>query len=730
MANVDEVMNIAKQTREGLETALAANKVNDRPWDQPHAELSVNEVISSVGQIIQWIQTVRDKIPTIPLPREGEGVITFAVRLIGDLVKGAFKIPETLSQAFKNLLDRVVAALKSIGIDIAVPVPDPKPVDPNNHVDEICEGLLFKDVDKRNNDELQRLKDRRFQLEQRLRADGALPVLLDHELKWIYQRAGRDARKELENNKIVDIPALPSWNVVDPLFKVLQSELLTKLPVSDHNQGVFDPSPIDDAGADVREFVALYGILLRDRMVIPSLDDFYRDFPSNSEEEFQDAVDAFTDKEKGVSGDPKVIAKYLRKFVEQRFYSALATARGEYSGYRDLYQNVLKILAKEGTKLGSACSILFAERWAAILRSLIRDNISADDPYLQRRVLGALGDLVTGNDATPPSSIEIDLPDLEKQSDVEILSENVKAMQAIYFAGTLEELKLFQVRDKLTELFQIGMLPIIRGRAGDLIYQQMKRSVTRLSEYERRNLYARTLGMAGGDSGGGPNRDFPILWLRFVSAVSSFARRMSLDSLLRANIPARVQQEQVRKSGRDLAANLSLYGYGMAYFAATELQNEINEIIELLSTPEILNAYGARDMWGVIDQVASLELGGARDSVRYRTMASAGGIIIGWLASHGPQLAAVGGGNILDENEIARPNIRPAGSKVTKDPFDSDLVNACERWLAVTGTGDTLIEQYAEPVESPMTTSRPIQIPSAARDLLDSVGIKANGMGR
>ena len=30
--------------------------------------------------------------------------------------------------------------------------------------------------------------------------------------------------------------------------------------------------------------------------------------------------------------------------------------------------------------------------------------------------------------------------------------------------------------------------------------------------------------------------------------------------------------------------------------------------------------------------------------------------------------------------------MRPLGSKATVKPFDSDLINACERWLAVTGT--------------------------------------------
>ncbi|MBX3086375.1 MAG: hypothetical protein KF716_32360, partial [Anaerolineae bacterium] len=374
-------------------------------------------------------------------------------------------------------------------------------------------------------------------------------------------------------------------------------------------------------------------------------------------------------------------------------------------------------------------SIVFAEKWSSVIRILIRNNTSHNDPYLRLRIKTALEQITTADDDAPPSSIIIDLPDLEQQVDIEIIQENLHAMQAIYFAATLEELRIFQVRDKLIELFQMGMLPVVRGRAGDLLYQQMKKSVTRLSEFERRNLYGRTLGTTGGDANNNANRDFPMLWLRFVSAVSSFARQMSLDRLLQAQIPARVHQETVRKAGRDLAANLSLFGYGMAYFAATELQSELNEIITLLSDSEIRGAYGARDMWGVIDQVAALELGGARDSVRYRTMASAGAVIIRWLANHGQALSSVGTGSLLDIEEIASPSIRAAGSKVTTDPHDSDLVNACERWLAVTGTPEAQIEQYSEAIESPTMTSQPNHFSAYARDIardvLQSEGISA-----
>jgi hypothetical protein len=297
----------------------------------------------------------------------------------------------------------------------------------------------------------------------------------------------------------------------------------------------------------------------------------------------------------------------------------------------------------------------------------------------------------------------------------------------------LEEMRMFQVVDKLVELFQYGMLPLGKGEAGRLLYSYWKSSPERISEIERRNLYSRVFGSVGGDPGqGNPNREFNDLMLRFISAVSSYVRQFTVDNLLRSSIAIAINQEQVRKAGRDLAANLSLHGYGIAFFFATELRNQINMFKKLLSDTEIKNAYGARDMWQVIEQVSTLELGGARNVIRYRTMAQSGAVIIAWLAKKAELLSAPANVSLLDLDEIRNPMQRNKDHKPTEDPTDVDLVNACEQWLAVTGTPDQQVEEYAQPIEGPTITSRPIQIPAAARDLLESVGVTAgySGNGR
>jgi hypothetical protein len=417
----------------------------------------------------------------------------------------------------------------------------------------------------------------------------------------------------------------------------------------------------------------------------------------------------------------------------ERFVPGVSTALGEYTASQLLFDNVLNIIVGLGQTtdptLGGPVSKIRANQWTSVTRTLRGQGVQGNDALLALKVQTVLAGEVGGGDATPPSSIDIDLPDLEAQSDIEIQSDNLQAMQAIYFAAQLEDLKVFQVVDKLVELFQNGMLPLGKGNAGNTLYDYWKQAIKRMTETERRNLYFRTFGFAGGDSSAGaPNREFNDLWLRFVSAVSSYARQVTVENLLRTNIPIPVSQQQVKKAARDLGANLSLHGYGIGYFAATELQNQIREIIGLLSDSDIKTAYGARDMWQVIDQVASLELGGAKNSIRYRTMATSGAIIIRWLAEHAAVLVSTDQIIVLDVNQLRNLNsLRARGVKATVKPTDRDLVDACDQWLAVTGTADKNVEDYAQPVEAPNVTSRPIYVPQVARDLLESVGIQAPG---
>ncbi len=272
---------------------------------------------------------------------------------------------------------------------------------------------------------------------------------------------------------------------------------------------------------------------------------------------------------------------------------------------------------------------------------------------------------------------------LHRQAGGEMIADNIRAVPPIYFAAMLEELKVFQVVARLVELFQNGNLPIGRGPAGDRLHAYWKESAARMSDAERRGVYARTLGISD-SADGGVNREFPDLWQRFVSSVSSLVRQKTADRPDAQSVVVAVTAQEVKQAGRDLAANLSRHG-GSARLAAVELQREIKNLIGLLSDSEIRSAFGARDMWEVIDQVAAIELGGAKNTVRYRTLATSGGIVISWLANNVTKLSASSLDPILNIEDMGAPAPPAHDREPITDPSDYDLVIACEQWLAVSG---------------------------------------------
>jgi hypothetical protein len=403
----------------------------------------------------------------------------------------------------------------------------------------------------------------------------------------------------------------------------------------------------------------------------------------------------------------------------QSFVNALALAGAEYRGNTKLYDQVFAALvgfAEEQPDPSTGNLRVRANEWATVAQALTQQGVQAGDIHMVELVAAALTSSIGAGDGRAPSSMKIEIPNFEALVFRQIIGANLDGARGIYVVGMLDELKFFGTIEKLVELWQVGQLPIGKGPASDALYKYWRDSATRMTEIERRNLYARTFGLPGGDASvRQPNIEVADLWLHFVSPVSQYARQFQVDQIFaRGKLAVSINQEQIKKAAADLAGNLSLHCYGMAFNAAVELIKQLKDGLGILNDPEIKGAFGAKDPWQVIDQVATTELGGARNSVKYRTMATSGDVIIGWLAKKADQLSKTGRFDIIDLDPTHANN-------------DQDLVDACDQWLAVTGTSEGSVEQYSQPTDAVMQPTRPIQIPSVARDLLASVGVKANG---
>lgn len=295
------------------------------------------------------------------------------------------------------------------------------------------------------------------------------------------------------------------------------------------------------------------------------------------------------------------------------------------------------------------------------------------------------------------------LPDLRPDIDGTIVADNIKAVQAIYFAHQLESMRAFEVVDRLVELVQQGLLPLGTGKAGRLL-ERYATTVDRLSAQERQQLYARALGVPGGAANDPQaNHEFHSLWLLFVASVALFERQEEVFSVLAQ--PRAILATAVRRTARVLAVNASTHGARLVG-SVKRLSIDANLLRAVLQAPEVQKAFGARDMWQVIEQVASNHLGGARNVARLRTLAHAGSAILQWLADHADTL-----------NKPAAPS--------TGITFpDSALIDAAQTWLEASRERDETDDE-AKPTDGLALPSPSVHLWALASELARIMGIEA-----
>lgn len=358
---------------------------------------------------------------------------------------------------------------------------------------------------------------------------------------------------------------------------------------------------------------------------------------------------------------------------------------------------------------------VYAQQLAEVVRQLQELDVTADDPQLFTRAQAAFQDLLGGPSGTVVQRAlrtRIDEINLTDDNDIEISRDNIRAVSALYVAAQLEDLKFFAVADKVADHFITGQIPISRSPGSNAVFQFYKDAVNRLTESDRRGIYARTFGLATGSIDEPmPNREFSDLWIRFLTSVSMLRREVA------AYERRTVTEPQVVKNARDLAVNLSLHGYGVGHFAAAELDETIKKVIKMLSYPDVMAAYGVSNVWQLVERVSALYLGGSVNSVRLRTMATAGQRVILYLYKKQPVL--IGRGVTLGLNV----------DDASLDPDNRSVVQDVEEWLAVTGTDDTSVEKYAEPVAITSQPTIPSMSLQATPDALSAVIGRTNGIG-
>jgi hypothetical protein len=236
-------------------------------------------------------------------------------------------------------------------------------------------------------------------------------------------------------------------------------------------------------------------------------------------------------------------------------------------------------------------------------------------------------------------ALQFDLPDL---GDIEMppvaVSEadqaNLRAIATLYFAMELEESRLLSAVEAFAGLFAGGGLQSDPGEASPLIAAFWRGRRERLNEAERRALFARLFGYKGGpalaSASAGSNAAFETLMIDLA------------EDLARDDPDAPYNDIQIRASARQLAANLTARGGGIASFAARDLLTAIKAALEIVKRPEAQRAVGASSAWIAVSNIARMYLNEEVEINAHVVRGKAGMLVLAWLSESLPNLEETG----------------------------------------------------------------------------------------
>ena len=286
------------------------------------------------------------------------------------------------------------------------------------------------------------------------------------------------------------------------------------------------------------------------------------------------------------------------------------------------------------------------------------------------------------------------------------MRDNIRAIALIYAAWNLEEMQLFRVHDRVLEVFMNGQLPVGFDNGGRALSDYyFSADEVKISEAARRMTYTRVLGVPGGEVSreAPPNAIFQDLFLALLAHVSEFDRQRRIADVVAGRNTRddmlSLTGEQVRKAGRDLAANATLYGYGGVFFVAQRLKDQVEQVLRNLSTPEILSAYGVQSPFQVVERVCASDFGGkVPNIVRYKTMAEAGKKILDIVAGNIPAWLGLSGNDLFEDPfDVTPASIAPPPPPDIPRDVQRELARAVEDWLTVNGITDEQRSRLGEP---------------------------------
>lgn len=269
-------------------------------------------------------------------------------------------------------------------------------------------------------------------------------------------------------------------------------------------------------------------------------------------------------------------------------------------------------------------------------------DVPAGSPLFTSQITVAMNQYVAG----PPPAESLDLPPLLGGSiqDAELDPTNMQIFSLVYAIAQGEEFGTFRTVDTLAENWVNGLLATQFDTGGKLLDNWFWTRKDRMTEAERRMMYTRMLGMAGGEVPKDiqPNTEFNDRFWTFLAAIAEFDRQTRIADLFTGSLAGNSGQslamtmENVRQKGHDLGANMTVYAYGYPHYGARRANDDFTNAFSILQNPIIQNILGVTTPYQVIERTYIANYGKAPDIVRLRTMAVSGKAVLDIVARNAP----------------------------------------------------------------------------------------------
>jgi hypothetical protein len=386
-------------------------------------------------------------------------------------------------------------------------------------------------------------------------------------------------------------------------------------------------------------------------------------------------------------------------FVKQTWDELTSQSRartGMVAGL-DVVKKIVKLLAGSSNGVNVPAKKWTAQQLAFIYEKALEtlQTIAPEDSGFATRVDRAFLDYASGDIGFDG----FDLPDLDATSEGDIVPANMIAAGRLYGALEFERMRMIQTVDRIAELWRAGVLPIGNDSGGQLLNDYFWGREDRLPAGARSMIFGRMFGAQGTETtkDSRPNASFEPLMQRFFTNVAMLLRLLEENTVISAPGESRTFiSENVRKTGRELAANLSLYGWGSVHFDAGRIDSHIAFAFKILSDSQVQSAFAATTPWQALERAQQQEYGTTPSIVKCHTRGVAGRRVIEILAQN-PQALAGRGGEFHD---------------VLGPALWAELSRSALAWLSVNGTTSEQLVSMAKPVDaiaSPSIPSLPSQ---------------------